>query len=174
MNGAPLTLRIQPGADAWAPSRERLAHVPAMLTAPSIVVYHPRAAGLRWRAQTDPTPGSSYYSFRAWTPTGQRISHILCDETETPESVVWATLHELTHQELPGLPYLARTFRTPKAPDYHTSDRAHEDRPEERLANYVADMLAPLCGIGTGYGRPWWRKRVDELVLNHDRRSQGG
>ncbi len=162
MKAQSLTLCIVAGAEPWAPRAEQLAPLVELLNEPSTVVLWPRRLGLEERRRIDPNgPAPGFYAFRGWCPTGSTTAHLLVDETETRASIVWAILHELTHVVLPNVPLLTAAFRNiPKPADYHTSDKAHEDRAEERLANFIADCLAPKLGSGTGYDRAWWRARV--------------
>ncbi len=115
-----------------------------------------------WARDMGGKPFPGYYAFRAYT-RGRRVV-LLSDHTETPQSLTWLLLHELAHVQVNGSPLLDRALRSvPKPRDYLTSDAAHEAWPEEKLANLVADQLAPQFGSRRGLSRIWWRSRVQSL-----------
>jgi hypothetical protein len=116
-----------------------------------------------WARDMGSKPFPGYYAFRAYT-RGDRVV-LLSDTTETPQSLTWLLLHELAHVEVNRAPLLDAGLRSiPRPKDYLTSDQAHESWPEERLANLVADRLAPLFGSRPGLNRLWWRSRVRSVT----------
>jgi hypothetical protein len=152
------------GTQRWAPPPTVLARIACMLRGDVTVelVHRDKLAKL-WREThgAEPLPAGRY-AFRAWA-RGSNI-HIVVDETETPQSVVWLLLHELAHTEVSRSRMLQHAFRSaPRDPAYMTSDAAHEAAPEEQLANRVADSFARQVGSRPGLHRIWWRRRVDRL-----------
>ncbi len=108
-------------------------------------------------------PVSRPYAFRGWA-SGSDI-HILVDWTETAASIVWLTLHELAHVELACAPLIAQAYRNmPKSSRYLCDDEEHDARPEEQMADLVADELAALVGGTPGLNRRWWRRRADAML----------
>jgi hypothetical protein len=156
-----LAVHAAPGTERWALSAEEAAEIACWLSRDVEVYFWPRSQVREvWRK----THGSELpvrpYSFRAWSSGG--AAHLFVDDTETPESIRWLLLHELAHLDLVSSPLLARAYRGVKRPaNYLTSDDAHEANPEEQMANFVADQLAPRLGIPAGLDRRWWRKRVE-------------
>ncbi len=157
-----LLIHVAPGAEPWAPQADEVVKLELLLSRDSEIFYWPRFRVheiYRATHSGQDLPEGRTYLLRAWAKDGR--THIFVDQTETRESTLWLTLHELTHLELPSSPYIARAFRgEPKAPNYYTNDAVHEARPEEQLANHVADRLALDFGIPGGLNRLWWRARV--------------
>lgn len=125
--------------------------------------FHRREAErLKWLFQWDPnrehTPIAPY-SYRGWCDYRRIV--VLVDETETPDSVLWLTYHELAHMAC------SRTRMIDQAMDQENKnegrkgyewkdDAGHEADSEERLVNRVATAWSG----GKEYARPWWRPRV--------------
>jgi len=175
-----LEVVVAPGAEPWALTGAEQGAIEALLGGDVEVFYWPRSQAVRvWEQTHDgrPMPGDPAYSdpsyvMRAWARDGR--SHILVDRTETKESILWLTLHELSHLELPCSPFLRFAFRSePRAENYLLDDDAHEARVEEQFANAVANLLAPHFGIARGYDRRWWRTRVNRLEALRAGRKDG-
>lgn len=155
-----------PSLRPWLPPARGAAAVASLLQSPVVVYLHRRPdLAAAWAAATGgrAPPAVAPYSFRAWAPRGAGHVHVLVDETETPASVAWLILHELTHAELGRSPYLAAAFRelTPQPQGYLSSDEAHEAHPEEVVADFVATRMLPVMGHpARNYDRGWWRPRV--------------
>lgn len=158
-----LSVYVAPGTEPWALTPEEADALGCMMSRDTEIHFWPRARlDEIWRRTHDGTPAPAPpYAFRAWSnPDGR--AHILADATETPQSIRWLVLHELAHLDLVSAPLLARAYRgIPKPENYLVDDEAHEARPEEQMANFVADQLAPLLGSAPGYDRRWWRGRVE-------------
>ena len=141
-----------------------------LLTAPALVELVPRRLVQQlWLRDFGNSPFPGLYAFRAFT----RDDHIrmLSDWTETPQSLTWLLIHELAHFAVNQEPLLDRALRSiPKPAKYLTDDHAHGEWLEEKLANAVADQLAPSVGSSAGLNRLWWRRRVNRLR----RRSRPG
>lgn len=168
-----ISVYVAPGAQRWAIAPAVRQALSSWTARQDVQVhYWPRAQlGEVWRCTHGgrDVPTSRPYAFRAWA--NANVVHILVDETETPESIVWLTLHELAHVELGCAPLIAQAYRSiPKHPDYLSDDAAHDERPEEQMADLVADQLAPLLGSRAGYGRRWWRPRTEAALA----RGRGG
>jgi len=118
---------------------------------------------LLWKRDMGEKPFPGFYAFRAYT-RGRSVV-LLSDWTETTQSLTWLLLHELTHVQVNSNPMLDRALRSVERPvDYLTSDEAHEEWPEEQLANLSADQLAPRYASRPGLNRVWWRSRVSNQI----------
>lgn len=117
-------------------------------------------------------PSLPPYAFRAWCqPEGlpggphERLVVLLVDHTETAASVTWLLLHELVHAELRASPLIAQALARVKKPrDYLTSDEAHQNHAEERIADWIATIWYRQLGFPRPWRRDrvWWRARVTE------------
>jgi len=170
-----------PGTEPWVPS-SAVAMVLAAWTCRDLrLCYWPRARFVEVWESTHVGPGRDLaakakpYAWRGWATREPASIHIFVDETETAASILWLTLHELAHLELACAPLLEQAYRgEPKSESYWQDDAAHEARPEEQLANFVADELAPRLGSGPGYHRLWWRARVNAKGTAEELRSIAG
>lgn len=147
------------------------------------VVYHPNVydwmpapSWLAWLGGMTPKGTVLEYIRRPEHPLGKKYPYravaqqqgdgttnirVYVDETETPDSIKWLTLHELAHVLVTAQPALAERLRAqPRPPGYPHDDDAHEAVLEERLANAFADKYAPMKGLD----RRWWRKRVEHRM----------
>lgn len=125
--------------------------------------YHRREAETiqwmsAWEYRSRP---SEPYSYRGWCEGSDGRIVILVDETETPESILWITWHEIAH----AVTTRARMFDTAMEEENKTEGRktyewkddvGHEADSEERLVNRVATAHMQ----GKERARPWWRPRV--------------
>ena len=157
-----IELRVNPGAEPWAPSDDVLRQLSDSVHGDFIIEMHPREAmNDVWERDHNGKPHTGdNYGFRAYTSGPRAV--IFVDKTETPESALWVLLHELAHMDLHGAPYLLSAFRRMTAPDYFSGDEAHERDPEEQMANAVATEWLNRLGFEGSYPRPWWRARVQE------------
>lgn len=103
------------------------------------------------------------YAYRG-VNTGGYVQ-IIVDASETPESVKWLLLHEMAHSAVECTPFVHQLRAEPKPKGYPWNDDAHEAVTEEKLANAVADTLAPRFGTQPGLNRRWWRARCRALGL---------
>lgn len=103
------------------------------------------------------------YAYRGVNSNG-RIT-IIVDVSETPESIKWLLLHEMAHSAVEYTPFAKQLRAEPKPPGYPHDDDAHESVTEEKLANAVADTLAPRFGTRPGLNRRWWRARCRAFGL---------
>jgi hypothetical protein len=139
----------------WA----KLAHGPYLNTVVHVELVPRHLVRRLWSRDMGSKPFPGQYAFRGYT-RGNRII-LLSDATETPASLTWLLLHELSHVQINNAPILDRALRSiPKPRDYLTSDVAHGQWPEEQLANRVADQLAPHFDSRPGLNRIWWRRRT--------------
>ncbi|KIL35146.1 hypothetical protein SD71_16085 [Cohnella kolymensis] len=122
-------------------------------------------------------------SFRAFNMMKEHQIYIFVDESETLESLLWITFHELTHTALHDekllIYYFSHkrddfimerfNFRNPQAAsDFYFADETislqdeiHENLPEEKFCNDLATRI-----VGFDYSRPWWRERRKQLGLD--------
>jgi len=104
-------------------------------------------------------PADSDYRFRAYNNGKETMIYV--NETETPASVKWLLLHEMTHASLNAWPEAADIIRSiPKPANYATNDEAHASVWEEQIADGCADHLAPSMGTLPGLNRKWWRRKM--------------
>lgn len=105
------------------------------------------------------------YGCRAWCDTEKGRIVILVDGTETDTSILWITIHELTHFALDHSRFLRFMLALERdamgqAHDYdQTDDYEHERNPEEVICNRFATAFCR----GQDLNRLWWRDRVEKL-----------
>lgn len=146
-------LEVSPGAEPWAPSPAVLRILREAYPFPGAVVrLMPRSLAQREK------PGSRPFSFRAYT--GDSVTRVFVDATETPASIAWLVAHELGHHRVARDPGLRRSLRQarPRGVD-PASDTYHHLDPEERYADGLATAL-----MGTRLDRDWWRRRVEAMA----------
>lgn len=167
----PVTFDATPQTGLWLPQPSIRAFISDKVASDVRVLLRPRAEAGLWWAQTHPNgstlPPVPPYAFRAWCNPSKGEIVILVDRTETPESVTWLTLHELTHQELRRSPLIAEALgRVAKPPDYLTSDNAHQSHPEERICDWIATIWYRRLGFAPPWrlDRYWWRRQVRSKV----------
>lgn len=156
-----ITVFCHDDAVNWCPSNEIIDKLGALFTKEVRVEFYPRyLVGKVWSMDHCDKPyEKDYYAFRAYA--GKDYCKIFVDETETGESVLWVLLHELAHIALADNKYLFRGYRNLTAPDYFSSDEAHEADPEEQMANAIAKSWMEMLGFGrVEYPRFWWRQRT--------------
>ena len=145
----PIRVMADPGTEPWVPDAAWWAALSAKVP-PGQTVHIQRR------------PASNGYRYRAVNNGSKTIVYV--DDAETPESVKWLLLHEMTHATINRCPAAANIIRSqPKPKNYATSDEAHASVWEEQIANACADYLAPSMGTYPGLDRFWWRKRVNNL-----------
>lgn len=161
-----LRVRYAPGTEPWLPSADQVATLGRLLTAPAVAEIHPRASLSRLWAAQRPGRAIGACQVRAWARKAERDVFIFVDRSETPASVLWLLGHELGHLELRRAPLLELAVDVPQAPDYLTSDAAHEADPEEQACNAVGTaVLGLLTGRPRALDRLWWRRRVRALGI---------
>lgn len=107
------------------------------------------------------------YSYRAFAKQREREIHVLLDETETADSLLWIVLHELTHIALNDARFLRYMFahedesagRDGAFVPGRDDDAAHEALAEEQFCNRVASSF--FLGNAPSFDRAWWRARVE-------------
>ena len=164
----PLTIHAAtPDAAAWLPQPSIVSYLSSMTARPIEVHLYPRRELERAWADGHGghrPPAFRPYQFRAWaTPDLGRVT-ILVDRTETPASVTWVLLHELAHHELRASPFVQGALdATVRHKAYMTNDRAHQEDPEERIADWVATRWFRRLGFPRPWrlDRMWWRRRLN-------------
>jgi hypothetical protein len=148
----PIRVLVDPGTEPWVPDSAWWAALSAKVPPGQTVHFQHR-------------PAANKYRYRA-VNNGSKTT-IYVDGTETPESVKWLLLHEMTHATINRCTEAARIIRSqPKPKDYATNDEAHASVWEEQIANACADYLAPSMETYPGLDRFWWRTRVNTLQPN--------
>ena len=148
-------------ATDWCPNGDLVDRISPLFNKEVSVSIFPRYLVSKVWEEDHPgqTYDKDYYAFRAYA--GRDYCKIFVDETETKDSVLWVMLHELAHISLASAPYLFKAYRHLTAPDYFESDEAHENDPEEQMANTVAMAGMDILGYGkVSYPRYWWRERT--------------
>ena len=148
-------------ATDWCPNGDLVDRISPLFNKEVSVSIFPRYLVSKVWEEDHPgqTYDKDYYAFRAYA--GRDYCKIFVDETETKDSVLWVMLHELAHISLASTPYLFKAYRHLTAPDYFESDEAHENDPEEQMANTVAMAVMDILGYGkVSYPRYWWRERT--------------
>lgn len=142
-------LRVEPGAEAWAPSPETWALLQGAYPVNVDVVLLPRRRVAEVRPRQEPP-----YAFRAWSQSGSAT--VLVDPTETRGSVEWLLAHELGHHLLMEREDLRAPLRAgrPVGVDPR-SDAFHRLDPEERQCDEWATEI-----LGARLDRDWWRRRT--------------
>lgn len=169
-----ITWKAVDGTEPWLPTHEEAAKLSRWVGGPITVEYWPRSrAEEAWKRHH---PGQPFvrkpYSFRAWSNKKARLAVLLVDGLETRESALWLLLHELGHLELNHSKILRWAFKQKKQPGYWTQDAAHEEHPEEQMANRVGTKLMVKLGHPpVQLDRPWWRKRVKAMQQQQHRRA---
>lgn len=113
-----------------------------------------------WKQKWDrDAKGRDDYSYRGWC-SGHEII-LICDETETPESLEWILYHELGHWVCNNTKFFDDAMQRENTNEARTryewqDDVGHEEDSEERLVNRIATAYMG----GKEYARPWWRPRV--------------
>ncbi len=164
----------------WPPSPTGQVYANLRVHAPAdTLAWVPEPSWLYWLGQQVP-PGQELYfekrparsDFYYRAANRGKETTVYVDEHETPESVKWLLLHEMTHANISAAPQLAAVIRSkPKPANYKTDDDAHESVWEEQIANGCADWIGARIGVPSGLNRRWWRQRVksnygqSELVL---------
>lgn len=112
-------------------------------------------------------------SYRAVTIPSEKKIFIFENTGETEESILWLTIHELSHAAIRETPYLGKIFSIILKASIHKAtkgnpnlydtligdDNFHDSLLEEQLCNNLA-----TCMIGKDYGRKWWRNQLKQVV----------